>query len=256
MKEMKAADLIWLATARLQREQKDRAGFSPDEILKAALATEPRLGLSVSTIRTHISRHCVANIPPAGTPHRLLTRNPNGTYRLYRHGDKYHPQRVSGQTYPDARAIPSKYKELMEWFHRDYDKRPEPPPARIHSWLSEVWERSSGNNRVAEKSSFVNSVRIGTAPKSKKRARDRCDLPSGGLGEPDLLGHDHLCLVDSTADHFARIRADRSIASADAIQLACAAQARVDLFLTNDRRLARRTIPGIQFIADLSFDYL
>ena len=62
--------------------------------------------------------------------------------------------------------------------------------------------------------------------------------------------------TEEAAEHFARIRADRSIAPADAIQLACAAQARVDLFLTNDRRLARKTIPGIQFIADLSFDYL
>jgi uncharacterized protein len=62
--------------------------------------------------------------------------------------------------------------------------------------------------------------------------------------------------TEETAEHFARIRADRSIAAADAIQLACAAQARVDLFLTNDRRLARKTIPGIHFIADLSFDYL
>jgi len=62
--------------------------------------------------------------------------------------------------------------------------------------------------------------------------------------------------TEETAEHFARIRVDRSIASADAIQLACAAQARVDLFLTNDRRLARKTVPGIQFIADLSFDYL
>jgi uncharacterized protein len=62
--------------------------------------------------------------------------------------------------------------------------------------------------------------------------------------------------TEDTAEHFARIRADRSIAPADAIQLACAAQGRVDLFLTNDRRLCRKTIPGIQFIADLSFDYL
>ena len=59
-----------------------------------------------------------------------------------------------------------------------------------------------------------------------------------------------------TARVFASIRADRSIEVADAIQLACAAQAKVDLFLTNDRRLARKTIPGIQFIADLNFDYL
>ena len=61
--------------------------------------------------------------------------------------------------------------------------------------------------------------------------------------------------TDETAEHFARIRADRSISPADAIQLACAAQAGVDLFLTNDRRLARKAVRGIQFIADLSFDY-
>jgi predicted nucleic acid-binding protein len=65
-----------------------------------------------------------------------------------------------------------------------------------------------------------------------------------------------ISFTGETAEHFARIRVDRSIAAPDAIQLACAAQAGVDLFLTNDRRLARKSIPGIQFIADLSFDYL
>jgi predicted nucleic acid-binding protein len=59
-----------------------------------------------------------------------------------------------------------------------------------------------------------------------------------------------------TARIFANIRADKSIAVADAIQLACASEAKVDLLLTNDRRLAKKTIPGIQFIADLNFDYL
>lgn len=59
-----------------------------------------------------------------------------------------------------------------------------------------------------------------------------------------------------TARIFANIRADKSIEVADAIQLACASEAKVDLFLTNDRRLARKTIQGIHFIADLNFDYL
>lgn len=59
-----------------------------------------------------------------------------------------------------------------------------------------------------------------------------------------------------TAEHYGAIRVDRTILPADAIQLACAAQAKVDLFLTNDRRLSRKVIPGIQFIADLNFDYL
>ena len=67
---------------------------------------------------------------------------------------------------------------------------------------------------------------------------------------------DLITFTEETAELFGRIRSDRSIAPADAIQLACAAQAGVDLFLTNDRRLARKTVPGIHFIADLSFDYL
>ena len=54
-----------------------------------------------------------------------------------------------------------------------------------------------------------------------------------------------------TTDHYARIRGSLSIKPADAIHLACAAQARTDLFLTNDNDLIGKAIPGIQFIAGL-----
>jgi predicted nucleic acid-binding protein len=54
-----------------------------------------------------------------------------------------------------------------------------------------------------------------------------------------------------TAEIFARIRADYNVSPADAIHLASAAQVRADLFLTNDRRLSRLSIPGIHFIAGL-----
>ncbi len=54
-----------------------------------------------------------------------------------------------------------------------------------------------------------------------------------------------------TADHYARIRGTTNIASPDAIHLACAATANTDLFLTNDKNLVGRVIPGIQFIAGL-----
>ena len=50
---------------------------------------------------------------------------------------------------------------------------------------------------------------------------------------------------------YALIRRERAIRAPDAIQLACAAQARVDLFITNDDRLSRYTVPGIQFVASL-----
>jgi predicted nucleic acid-binding protein len=55
---------------------------------------------------------------------------------------------------------------------------------------------------------------------------------------------------------YASIRHDRTIRAPDAIQLACAAQARVDLFITNDDRLNRAAVPGIQFIVSLDRAFL
>jgi uncharacterized protein len=54
-----------------------------------------------------------------------------------------------------------------------------------------------------------------------------------------------------TAEFYAEIRATQRVSSADAIQLACAAQTGTDLFLTNDKNLVGKVIPGIQFIAGL-----
>ncbi len=59
-----------------------------------------------------------------------------------------------------------------------------------------------------------------------------------------------------TALIYAVIRRDRTIRAPDAIQLACAAQARVDLFITNDDRLSNKIIPGIQFISSLQRAFL
>lgn len=53
------------------------------------------------------------------------------------------------------------------------------------------------------------------------------------------------------ASHYAQIRQDRSIRPPDAIQLACAAAAEMDLFITNDDRLTRKSVRGIQFIQPL-----
>jgi len=55
---------------------------------------------------------------------------------------------------------------------------------------------------------------------------------------------------------YARIRLDRSIRPPDAIQLACAAAAEIDLFVTNDDRLSRKSVPGIQFITSLERAFL
>jgi predicted nucleic acid-binding protein len=58
------------------------------------------------------------------------------------------------------------------------------------------------------------------------------------------------------AKRYAAIRRNRSIRPPDAIQLACAAQVGADLFITNDDRLSRLTIPGIQFLVSLDRAFL
>jgi uncharacterized protein len=55
----------------------------------------------------------------------------------------------------------------------------------------------------------------------------------------------------NAASHYARLRSDRSIRAPDAIQLACAGAARVDLFITNDDRLSTKHVDGIQFLTSL-----
>ncbi len=56
----------------------------------------------------------------------------------------------------------------------------------------------------------------------------------------------------AAAYSFALVRLDHSIQPADAVQLACASVAGVDLFITNDRRLVRKVVPGIHFIQSLA----
>ena len=56
----------------------------------------------------------------------------------------------------------------------------------------------------------------------------------------------------AAASVFAAVRRDRTIQPPDAIQLACASVAGVDLFITNDKRLSRSIVPGIHFIQSLA----
>jgi uncharacterized protein len=58
-----------------------------------------------------------------------------------------------------------------------------------------------------------------------------------------------------TADRYAKIRGTLGLPAADAIHLASAAQAGTDLFLTNDRRLVGKFVPGIQFIVSLETQF-
>ena len=53
------------------------------------------------------------------------------------------------------------------------------------------------------------------------------------------------------SDRYSIIRSQRNVSQADAIHLATAAVAGVDLFVTNDAKLRTLLIPGIKFFTDL-----
>lgn len=65
----------------------------------------------------------------------------------------------------------------------------------------------------------------------------------------EQLGFEYLPFDAGAIDIFGHLRSQK-IKIADAINLACAGSAGVDLFLTGDRKLWKATVPGIQFIGD------
>ena len=65
---------------------------------------------------------------------------------------------------------------------------------------------------------------------------------------------DLLPFTEDTAEQYSAIRAANHVSPADAIHLASAAEAGVNLFLTNDHRLRGLVIPGIHFIAGMDID--
>jgi len=60
-----------------------------------------------------------------------------------------------------------------------------------------------------------------------------------------------LAFTEAAADRYSVIRAANRVSQADAIHLACAAEAGIDVFMTNDRDLRKLSIPGIKLFADL-----
>jgi predicted nucleic acid-binding protein len=74
-----------------------------------------------------------------------------------------------------------------------------------------------------------------------------------------LLNSPGVTVVDfgrKAARIYASLRLDRGIRPPDAIQLACAAAAETDLFVTNDARLSLKKVAGIDFIVPIGKVFL
>ena len=66
------------------------------------------------------------------------------------------------------------------------------------------------------------------------------------------MGFSYLPFDGGAVAPFSRLRSRQRLKIGDAIHLACAASAGIDLYLTGDSQLFRLVVPGIQFIADFN----
>jgi len=72
----------------------------------------------------------------------------------------------------------------------------------------------------------------------------------------DAIGFLYLPFDDRAVAPFGQLRSQSRLKIADSINLACAASAGIDLFLTGDQQLVGRHVPGIQFIVDFNAQIL
>lgn len=116
--------------------------------------------------------------------------------------------------------------------------------------VTDVWQQMTVRKDELYTSTFT-LAEILVKPKSMD------DLPGMERFERMLGAAAKLIAFDEKAARmYASIRQDRSIKPPDAIQLACAAAAGMDLFITNDQRLSRKVVTGIHFITSLDGAYL
>ena len=149
---LKVADEVWVATALLHRERPSREGFDAAEIVARAEtmhAGEPcRAG-----VLPHIYSHCVANLEPASGRYRMLYRNTDGKYRLFRASDDYHPKREKGKVTPARDTLPREYRHLVDWYHSQ-DNEPEEltiendPLMKLKGLGKELWQQLGGGDAV------------------------------------------------------------------------------------------------------------
>jgi predicted nucleic acid-binding protein len=94
------------------------------------------------------------------------------------------------------------------------------------------------------------------------------ELMAGGAGDRTKIeavrstvadmGFSFLPFDGGCAGPFARLRWEMKLKAPDSIHLACAAAARVDMYLTGDKQLLNRKLhfPGIQFISHFGMEVL
>lgn len=123
MAEVGPQAAVWIATALLHREDPEREAFEVEAI--QARAREEDLVDRPDRLEVQATVQCVANMSPNPGTHRYLYATPDGLRRLYRTGDDFHPQRADGPTVPEADELPDEHRELLDWYHEEWDDEAE-----------------------------------------------------------------------------------------------------------------------------------
>jgi len=110
----------------------------------------------------------------------------------------------------------------------------------VHSLYEEMQKRKA---RLMTSAFAVAEVLTGL---KKLRAAESLSLARDFFSSPQI---EILPFDLATAEIYASLRSQASMSAPDAIHIATAAHAETDLFITNDRKLQKLSIPGIRFIA-------
>jgi hypothetical protein len=113
--DLKVADEVWIATARLHQEHPELPDFSIEEILER-VRRENLYGSLRPGVYVHVVQHCVANRPPNPGRYRMLYETSQGRRRLFRKGDPEHPDRKDAKSTPARDDLPYGYSGLLTWY--------------------------------------------------------------------------------------------------------------------------------------------
>jgi hypothetical protein len=117
--ELRLADRIWLAVARLHQLHPQAVAFSKLEIREELDKSGLGKGTNPASVNAHLKQHLVANVPPSTGKYTMLFETEVGFLRLYRPGDVIDLQRRSGRGskhMPKREEVPSQYHPLLDWY--------------------------------------------------------------------------------------------------------------------------------------------
>lgn len=113
--KLTAGDVVWIATALLQKESPKKAGFTVKEI-EARVAQEKVWSDNPKTIYDHAQSHAVANKPLHLNSRGMRLLYAIGTLRrLYLPGDDIDAARRNGREITEQR-LPERYRSLWQWY--------------------------------------------------------------------------------------------------------------------------------------------